>query len=102
MRSTILGLIIASAIAAGIANADETNQKDNRWAGFYAGVNGGLAESDSKETSAFGAQGSSSVNGTPNASVGTFSSDLTALDSKTGSLGMGSESNKDLGSNKTK
>ena len=95
---------MASFIAAGLANADESNQNDNRWTGFYAGANGGLAQSDSKEALAFGAQGSSSVSEPPNASVGTFSSDLTGLDWKTGSLGMGSESNisRGLGFDKSK
>jgi len=48
MRAGIFGLMIASAITAGFANADESDQKDSRWTGFYVGVNGGLARSDRK------------------------------------------------------
>ena len=103
MRSSILGLIIASSIAAGFANADESNQKDSRWTGFYVGANAGLARSDSKEALAFGAQGSS-VSGSQNVGSNAFSSDLTGHDLQSGSLGMGSESDisKALGVYKSK
>ena len=99
MRSSIFGLIIASSIAVGLANADESNQNDNRWTGFYAGAHGGLVQSDSKETLTFGAQGSS-VGGSSNA--GSNASDLTGHDLQSRSLGMGLESeiSKDLGSGK--
>jgi len=103
MRSSILGLMIASSIAVGLANADETNQKDNRWTGFYVGANGGLAQSDSKETLTFGPQGSS-VSGSLNDASNAFSSDLPGHDLRSESLGMGSESNisKALGFDKSK
>jgi uncharacterized membrane protein len=91
MRSSILGLMIASSIAVGLANADESNQNESRWTGFYVGANGGLARSDSKEALAFGAQGSS-VGGSQNAGSNAFSSDPTSHDLQSGSLGMASES----------
>ena len=101
MRSSILGLMIASSIAVGLANADESNQNESRWTGFYVGANGGLARSDSKEALAFGAQGSS-VGGSQNAGSNAFSSDLTGHDLQSRSLGMGLESeiSKALGSGK--
>ena len=103
MRSSILALIIASSIAAGVANADESNQKNDRWTGFYVGANAGLARSDSKETLAFGAQGSA-VSGSQNAGSNASSSDLTGHDLQSGSLAMGSESeiSKALGVYKSK
>lgn len=91
MRSGILALIIASSISVGSANADESNQNDNGWTGFYLGAHGGLARSDSKDTLAFGGQ-SSSVSGFPNASSNASSSDLTGHDLQRGSLGTGLES----------
>ena len=101
MRSSIFGLIIASSIAVGLANADESNQNDNRWTGFYIGANAGLARSDSKETLAFGAQGSS-AGGSQNAGSNAISSDLPSHDLQRGSLGTGLESEigKALGSGK--
>ena len=101
MRSSIFGLIIASSIAVGLANADESNPNDNRWTGFYAGAHGGLVQSDSKETLTFGAQGRS-VGGSSNAGSNAFSSDLTGHDLQSRSLGMGLESeiSKALGSGK--
>jgi len=101
MRSSIFGLMIASFIAVGWANADESNQNDSRWTGFYAGVHGGLAQSDSKETLTLGAQ-ESSVGGSQNAGGRAISSDLTGHDLQHGSLGTGLESelSKALGSGK--
>ena len=103
MRSSILALIIASSIAAGVANADESNQNDSRWTGFYVGANAGLARFDSKETLAFGAQGSS-VSSSPNVGSNAFSSDLTGHDLQSGSLGVVSENeiSKALGVYKSK
>ena len=91
MRSSIFGLVIASSIAVGSANADENNQNDNRWTGFYAGVHGGLTQSDSKETLPFGVQESSS-GGSKNAGNSAISSDLTGNDLLHGSLATGLES----------
>jgi len=101
MRSSIFGLMIASSIAVGWANADESNQNDNRWTGFYAGVHGGLAHSDSKETLTLGAQ-ESSVGGSQNAGGRAISGDVTGHDLQHGSSGTGLESelSKALGSGK--
>ncbi len=100
MRSSIFGLMIASSIAVGWADADESNQNDNRWTGFYAGVHGGLAQSDSKETLTLGAQ-ESSVGGSQNAGSRAISSDLTHH-AQRGSLGtrLESELSKALGTGK--
>jgi len=101
MRFSIFGLMIASCIGVGWADADENNQNDNRWTGFYAGVHGGLAQSDSKEPLTLGAQ-ESSVGGSQNAGSRAISSDLTGHDLQHGSLGTGLESevSKALGSGK--
>jgi len=101
MRSSIFGLVIASSIAVGLANADESSQNDNRWTGFYAGVHGGLAQSDSKETLTFGAQ-ESSLGGSKNAGNSAISSDLTGDDLLHRSLatGLESEISKAFGSGK--
>ena len=101
MRSSILALIIASFVALGLANADESNQNDNRWTGFYAGAHGGLAQSDSTETLAFGAQ-ESSVSASPNRGSNAFSNDPIDHDLQHGSSGTGLESeiSKALGSGK--
>jgi len=103
MRSSILALIIASSITAGVANADESNQKGDRWTGFYVGANAGLARSESKDTLAFGAQGNS-VSGSQNSGANAISSDLTGHDLQSRSLGMGSESeiSRALGSDRSK
>jgi hypothetical protein len=62
-----------------------------------------LAQSDSKETLAFGAQGSS-ASSSPNVGSNAFSSDLTGHDLQSGSLGVVSESeiSKALGVYKSK
>ncbi len=101
--SSIFGLIIASVAAVGFAHADESNGKDGRWSGFYAGVNGGLARSDSKETLASGAPGSS-VSGSQDAGSKAFPGDLTGHDLQTGSVGTGldNEISKALGIGKSK
>ena len=100
MLSRIFGLAIASSIAVGLANADESNQNDNRWTGFYAGVHGGLAQSDSKETLTFGAPESSV--GSQNAGGNAISSGPTGNDLLHGALGTGLESeiSKAIGSGK--
>jgi hypothetical protein len=85
MRSSIFGLVIASSIAVGLANADESNQNDARWTGFYAGAHGGLAQSDSKETLPFGAQ-ESSPGGSKDADGSANSIEPTGKDLPHGSL----------------
>jgi len=101
IRSSIFGSIIASSIALGLANADESNQKDDHWTSFYVGANGGLARSDSKDALAFGVQ-ESPIGGSQNSRSSAFSSDLTGYDLQHGSLGTGLESeiSKALGSGK--
>ncbi len=87
VRSSILGSIIAGSTAVGFANANESNQNDNRWTGFYIGANAGLARSDSKDAMTFGAQ-EGSVSGSQNGGSNAFLNDLTGYDVQHRSLRM--------------